>query len=295
MEHTLREFHDKIDLTCSPNQSEMLHRSLAVHPFVHCLEIITTNPNPPEFPQSPAEMYHVLLDYRAFRDDRVVDDLFNPTTRFVSLSPIDTGNGMFVQRGAITLLLNDATYKRFGLTGRKYGVSHIVTIVSTNRDWLRRAQPFQAIEGLLISENVSVYEDYVKKSAPFENQIDMWTPTKPLEFDIAKLGTDDWKAELLGAVERNLCTREEIPASSNTFRLTVQGLLDGPTLEAYLTEVGKEGYSIAMIWDMDDVPASYVGKSGTMQGCGGGCEMVLFGKDVPQAVRYQTCLFRNEE
>ena len=295
MEHTVREFHDKIDLTCGPDQSDMIKRTLAVHPFVHCLEIVTTNADPPEFPGSDSEMYHVLLDYLAFRDPNVVDDLFAPSTRFASLSPIDTGNGLFVQRGAITFSLNDATYKRFGLTGRKYGATHVVTIDSSKRELLNRIQPFQAIEGLLVSENVSVYEDYVRKSAPFENQIETWAPTKPLQFDVATMGTGEWKAQLLDAVERSLLEREELPVSSSAKRITIEGFLNGASLESYLEEVARDGFSVAMIWDMDDVPASYVGKQGTMQGNGGGCEILVFGKDLPQAVRYQTCLFRNEE
>ena len=295
MEKITREFHDKIDLTCNVDQIEMVKKVIAFHPFVHCMEIITTNPNPPEFAQPNHEIYHILLDYMAFRDQDVVEDLFSPSTRFVSLSPVGTGNGLFVQRGVVVFSLNEATYKRFGLVGRKYGDTHLISIDYEHRQWLNRIQPFQPIEGLLVSKNISVYESFVKKSQIIENQIETWSPTKPLDFDMSTLGHGDWKLDLLKAMEKSLITRDEIAVNSDTQRMTVEGFMDVTTLEEWLSDLGREGYTIAMFWDMDDIPATYIGKQGTMTGSGGGCETLLFGKEVPQAVRYQTCLVRNEE
>jgi hypothetical protein len=236
----------------------------------------------------------VLLDGRALRNDLVLTDLFSPSTSFVSLSPIGTGNGMFVRLGVITFTLTHATYQRFGLTGKKAGDLHCVVIREDQRRDLRRIRPCEPIEGILLTENISVYQRFVKKARPVQFNVDFWAPAPKFAFDVGRFKTSgpaekvDWRPEFCAAVDRCVLERGEVVAVSNVQRITIEGFFSLNSLEGWIKEVGMAGWSLLMIWDMVDIPEVPVGKKMTMRGVGGGCDIVLFGAELPLAVRFQT-------
>jgi hypothetical protein len=84
--------------------------------------------------------------------------------------------------------------------------------------------------------------------------------------------------------------------------MTLEGFINLAAIKDWLDEVRKAAPTLIMVWDMDDIPGLYIGKHYQTEpdyrgaeGFGGGFEAILCSACVPAAVRYQTCLFRNEE
>lgn len=299
-----RDYRDKAALLCDPNQEAAFAQVIAGHPFVHCVEVLTKSQDPPTFPgfESEATAYQVLLDYKAFLDPEVVNDMLCETTRFVSLSPLDTGNGLFIQHGTIVFSLNDATYKRFGLTGIQCGSTHRVTITEGKKDQLVRIRPFQPIEGILISNQIGLYADYLKKFAEVDTNVVTWEPTVPFDFDPELIGAEEWRPRLLQAIDASMVSSHSLAVQSEWSKMVLEGVINLHDIKDWLMEVQRAGPTLIMIWDMDDIPGLYFGKSYQTEpdyrgaeGFGGGFEALLSGSGVPVAVRYQTCLYRNEE
>lgn len=294
MDPPSRAYKDKALLISDINQEGLIENAFSVHPFCHCVEVITKNTNPPPFPgtESMAQPYQILLDYKAFLNPDIVNDMFCETTRFISLSPIDTGNGLFIQRGVITFSLNEATYKRFGLTGKKYGNTHLVTITADQRDLLARIRPFEPIEGILISNEIGIYIDYLKKYTEIDNNVMTWASTHAFNFDVTTIGTDGWRDRMLQAIDDALLSRDSIAIHSDWSRMTVEGVVDLSLLQEWLNEVKNAAPTLILVWDMDDVIGSFIGKQRHAEGVGGGFEAIVCGNGAPVAVRYQICAFR---
>jgi hypothetical protein len=290
-----RQVQDTCEFRCSPDQHSVLDPVLAFHEFSHAIEIITTHPSPPPPPDFPVTPYQVLLDHLAFRDPAVVADLFSPSTIFVSLSPIDTGNGFFAQKGVMTFTLTDANYKRFGLTGSKFQNCHYVVVREDQRQLLQKIRPCQPIEGILLTEDIGIYESHIKKFNPFSNSIDFWAPTKPFEFDVNRLQnsdlTDEWRTEFIQAIDAAMLSKHETVIDSPVQRITIQGFFSLSKLSAWIEEIGRGGWALLLVWDMVDIPASVLGGKHTLRGVVGGCDAVLFGEGLDRALRFQTVNF----
>lgn len=290
----------------SPDQNDLLNSVINFHPYAHCIEIITNNPSPPAFPPPKMQntsFFHVLLDIKALKDESIVNDLFTPSTRFISLSPITTGNGLFIQKSTITFILNEATYQRFGLSGKKLGNDsnqHIISIKSDQVQLLQRIRPCEPIVGLLSTQNPDIYKRYLKKVSPMDLSIDVWQPTSEFQFDINSLNnpetlSTDWIFEFKKAIDVSLLQRKKIAMTSSIQRITIEGFFNLSDFDEWIRSIGQNGWAIAMVWDMKDIPGSFLGKKKTFTGCGGGCDLILFGKNLSHAHQIQTVQYIDEE
>ncbi|OHT17495.1 hypothetical protein TRFO_02524 [Tritrichomonas foetus] len=306
-----REYRSSVD------QTELLNSVIQFHPFTHCIEILTNNPSPPKLELSkPKQFFHVLLDMKALKDQELVDDLFSPSTHFVSLSPISNGNGMFVQKSTITFVLNDATYKRFGLSGKKVGGHHLIIISADKKNDLQKIRPCQPIEGLLFSENPEIYQPFLKKYEAADFLVDDWKESQNLDFDVHLLEKpteatsenasepplehsmelpNDWLKDFMKAIDKSLLNRSNVIIYSDVKRITIEGIMNLADFKDWICSIGENGWVLLQVWDMKDIPGSFVGKKKGMQGCGGGCDIVLFGKNLSRAHRIQTIEFVDEE
>jgi hypothetical protein len=283
------------------NQLALLDDALDFHPFTHYLEILTTQREPPAPPPGFLEQqYQVLLSGSVFRDEAVIDDLLSPTTRFVSLSPIDTGNGMFVRNGTITFSLNESTYQRFGIQGKSHEGTHFAVITREQSNKLRHIQECEPIEGILVTENIALYERHVKKSRQIQNKIDGWSDMLILQGDdnfsieaAINSGDENWRNHLTNAINEYLVTGRNIFGAAN--RIAIEGFFDAKMTKDWINSIGDEQWTIVMLWDMKDVPGIAVGAAKGMHGVGGGCEAVFYGKGLRRAVRYQTVSFLCDE
>lgn len=295
-----RKYSDLQYFRASPDQSAILEGTVVYHDFTHCIEIITSNPDPPPPPDQPIAPYHVLLDGLALRDRAVAADLFSPSTLFATLSPISSGNGLFVRLATVTFSLTPATYSRFGLSGKRVGDLHFVTLAEHQRGDLLRIRPCEPIEGLLLTEHIEVYEPFLRKFRPVGLSVESWSPARPFSFDVGRLQTPgatdpSWRADFCRAVDRALLERGAPSPECGLRRTCVRGFFSLRSLAAWLESVGRSGWSLLLTWDMTDVPGAFVGARGTLQGVGGGCEAVLYGAALPQACRFQTVRYAGSD
>jgi hypothetical protein len=292
-----RSYQDTCEFRSSIDQKSILDPVVNFHEFTHCVEILTNRDNPPPPPEFRIGPYQILLDHLAFRDPDIVADLFSPSTVFASLAPIDAGNGLFAQKGVITITVNDSTYRRFGLIGVKFQNGHFIVIREDQRQLLQKIRPCQPIEGILITENISVYEPHIRKFRPVDFAIDFWSPAKDFEFDIESLKNPDpayagnWRSDFIHAIDQVLLSKSETVIASSVQRITIQGFFPLSLLKSWIEELATSGWSLLLVWDMVDIPASFLGEKHTLRGVGGGCEAVLFGAELPRALRFQTVNF----
>lgn len=289
------------------DQKDLLNSVIQFHPYTHCIQIITNNPSPPTFPPSNAQntnFFHVLLDLKALRDETIIDDLFIPTTRFISLSPISTGNGLFIQKSTMTFILNEATYKRFGIAGQKLTNDdtghHIVVIQADQTKILQRIRPCEPIVGLLHTQNPDIYKRYLKKVVQLDLTIDFWHPIAELQFNIDSLNSpellkSDWLSDFRKAIDLSLIQRKKISMSSSIQSITIEGFLCLSDFDEWIQSISENGWAILMVWDMKDIPGSFIGQKKTFLGCGGGCDLILFGNGLSLAHRLQTIEYVDEE
>ena len=294
-------FHSKSfrEYRSSDDQNAIIDSAVDFHPFTHCVEVITNNPNPPEIPAF-GKFFHVLLDAKCFKCPEVVDDLFKTTTRFLSLSPISSGNGLFAQNGSITFVLNGPTYQRLGLTGKKIGDDHLIVVTNANRGELHKIRPCEPIEGLLISEHAEIYLPFLKKYSAEEQVVNAWRPASSFHFDVNSLNNEeqlqkDWMKSFMEAVDRSMLEREKIVVSNEFQRMSIEGIFDLRSISRWIKSIANDGWAILLVWDMKDVPGSFLGKKKLLQGHGGGCEIVLFGAALKKAHKIQTIEYVDEE
>lgn len=291
----------------SQNQIDLLNSITQFHPYTHCIEIITNNPSPPSFPPSNfpnTSFFHVLFDMKALKDELIVNDLFCPTTRFISLSPINTGNGLFIQKSTITFILNNVTYQRFGLTGKKLTNDdtghHIIIIPADQAKVLHKIRPCEPIVGLLSTQNPDIYKRYLKKVNKEDLTIDFWHPIPELQFNIDSLNSPEslekeWISEFREAIDTSLFQRKKISMTSSIQSITIEGFFNLSDFSEWIQSIGENGWVILMVWDMKDIPGSFVGEKKTLQGSGGGCNLILFGKGLSYAHRIQTVEYLDEQ
>jgi hypothetical protein len=105
----------------------------------------------------------------------------------------------------------------------------------------------------------------------------------------------EWRADFCRAVDRALLRRKEVAVEGPLRRITVEGFFSLKAMRAWVEEVGRVGWAVLMVWDLVDLPGSFVGAKAGLQGVGGGCETVLYGADLPQACRFQTVNFVSDE
>lgn len=291
----------------SENQLDLLNSLTQFHPYTHCIEIITNNPSPPTFPPSDfpdTSFFQVLLDLKALKDDAVINDLFTPTTKFISLSPISTGNGLFIQKSTMAFILNEPTYKRFGLAGKKLTNNdtghHMVIIQADQAKDLHKIRPCEPIVGLLSTQNPDIYKNYLKKVVKHDLIIDFWHPVTELQFDIDSLNSPqtlktNWLSEFKEAIDVSLIQRKKISMTSKIQSITIEGFFDLSDFNEWIQSASGDGWAILMVWDMKDIPGSFVGKKKTLQGNGGGCDIVLFGEGMSHAHHIQTVEYLDEQ
>ena len=285
-------FNGKQQLLTYDNTSEILSKVLSYRKTVHCIEIFTTNKNllpPPDIDS----FEQVLLKTSIFDDESAVEELFKPTTIFISLSPLKTGNTLTIQGGKIVFTLNAATHERFGLQCKKYRDIFYVSICEEEKEKLRRIRPCEAIEGLFLCADRSSIEDYIIKSAPVEQNFDGWAPAKPINFDISLLEKketypENWKKEFSNAVDDCLLKRNLIEAKDDFQRLTITGCIKTEQLKEWIESLGKDSFVMMMIWDFKNTIGSFVGNGLKLEGFGGGSETVVYGDKVGKPFRIQT-------
>jgi hypothetical protein len=98
-------------LSSFTNQNEIIDSVLKVHSFPHSIEVYTNSQNLQNFPPYQNEFFQVLLNMDIFRDESVLDGIFHPSTKYVSLSSIQNGNGMFINQSSIVFILNEPAYQ----------------------------------------------------------------------------------------------------------------------------------------------------------------------------------------
>lgn len=287
------------------NHFELLKDILNFHPYTHSIEILTSNPNPPDFPfQTTKQYFHVVMNLAALKDEKNWPNLFSSSTFFLSLSPITTGNGLFIQRSTITFFLNETTYSRFGLTGQKVEngryTHHMVVIHAEQARQLQRIRPCEPIEGILFTDNPDMFAPYLQKAFPEDLKIEGWKPVVDFAFNIESLNSPDclpadWLFSFQKAVNQSLFDRNKISMTGNIQRMTIEGFVNLNSLFEWISSLGENGWVILMTWDFQDIPGSFVGQKKTLQGCGGGCDLVLFGNSLSHAHRIQTINFVDEE
>ena len=306
-QNTIRKntFHSQQYLTFWENPDELISKILEYHPFLHSIEILTNN-QILEIPQLSEEYYHVLLKTNALKDPSVAADLFNPNTSFHSLSPIDSGNYFAAINGNLVFSLNQATYQRFGLVGRKFKDDlHIISISPENVDQLQRIRKSEPIEGILSTQNYGLYSEYILKMVPSPPLITQWSPAQPLNFDLNSLKNPDqlppeWWENLLDAFDQSLLTKSTIipDNSTNCHRISISGVIKTSEIENWIRSIvgeGENNFALIMLWDLHDIPASYVGNKLTLEGFGGGCETLLIGNNLPKAIKYQCVEYLHDE
>lgn len=281
------------------NSGEVLDKVLTYHNVVHCVEIVTNSKNPDIPPQLP-EFSHVLLKTKMFQDDDAVNTLFEPATIFQSLSPLGAGNTMYVRNSTVTFTLNQATYERFGLLGKEYEKIHYVTVKSDEREKMKLIKNGEAVEGLLYAEDTSTLDQFIKNSTPCPVEVDHWTSTKPLEMDVKLFATeesypDDWKVQIVNAIDKSLLTRNQIEGNDEFKRITFTGPIQLSNLSDWLRGLAKDSFVLLMIWDFRDELASFVGNKLKMEGFGGGCESIVYGDQVARPFKIQTVEYVDEE
>lgn len=281
------------------NKEEVLDKVFTSHELVHCVEIVTDNKFPANPPPLP-EFQHVLLKTKAFQDDDAINALFDPSTIFQSLSPLGTGNTMVVRNSRITFVLNQPTYERFGLIGKKYENVHYITIQPDERDKLKLIRKCENVEGLLYSVDTSSLEKYIKKSRPSPCQIDYWTATKPLEFDVKQFEKEetypaDWKLKISDAIDNSLLTRNQLEGRDTYKRITIIGSIKLSALKDWIINLGSGSFVLVTIWDFRDQIASFIGNKLKMDGFGGSVESIVFGDKVARPFKLQTIEYIDEE
>lgn len=294
-------FKDMQQFHTSEDQDALLNDFIKFHPFVHCIEVITDNPSPPS-PKIDRNYMHVLLDTRMFQDEAVIKDLFSPSTYFISLSPIDTGNCLFVHNSIISFTINEPTYQRFGLQGKKLpqcNSIHQITIQPDQWQLLKRIREAEPIEGILKVSDFGLYQKYMIKKRDFQPSIVTWNQTKDFTFNIqdfhdpSKL--EGWQQRFVDAIDQTLLDRNKIVMNSDTQRIVIEGVVNLDEISQWLHSIAQNGYALIMLWDFKDFYSSFIGTKHTMQGFGGGCESLLIGKSLPKAIRVQTINFINQE
>ena len=283
------------------SNNEILDKIFSYHKTLHCVEIYTTFPDPlppPELDETPFE--HVLLNSKIFDNEDAVEELLKPSTIFISLTPITTGNSLFIQNSAITFVLNNATYQRFGLVGKQYRNVHYVRIDETNKNLLRRIRPCENIEGLLLCADKTHVGEYIEKAMPLFQQMDGWAPSKELTFDISLLEKAEtyprqWREQFIAAADKCLLARNQISTSTKLMRYTITGAIKFSLLREWIEYLSKDSFVMMMIWDFRDSLMSFTGNKLSGDGFGGGSETVVFGDKVAVPFKIQTVEFIDEE
>jgi len=262
---------------------------LRYHPYVHCVEIVTNNTHPP-LPPDMGIYHHILLNSSIFRDENACSLLFDDDTCFISLTPIDKGNSLFIYKGQMTFVLCKATYQRFGLVGKAYNDVYIVRVNRENQSLLKRIQPCEPVEGLLIVSDMSILDKHIMMDCVKKNKVDPWQPTSPLSFDLSTISnpqSKEWKSALCASLDESLINRFSIEIKEDYQRITIEGLIQMKTIQKWITELSVCN-TVLYIWDFKDSIGSFVGKKKTVQGFGGGSEVVVYGDNIGKVVTIQT-------
>lgn len=286
------------ELRSYQDQHQHIKSILDRHPFIHCIEVIT-NKEIPSIPCFSNNYFHVLLNTSSLKDEAVTNDIFSGDTIFVSLSPLDTGNGLFIHKSHITFALNESTYKRFGLQGKKYECVYLIPIIESDRSKLQRIQITESVEGILFTSNISVYEKYIERIESSPPSVEGWKSVPDLVFDVSLFlnpeSLDKTQiSEYIESVDMCLCN-ESVSINSNIRKLSICGLINTRDIEEWIFGLGEGSWCILAIWDMNDVPSSFVGNKLTMRGFGGGSDTVFYGDGFPLSVEVKTVEYLNEE
>lgn len=280
--------------------SEFMEKFIQIHPFSHCLKVVTDFPNPPPPPAFPHQLYHVRIRSNFFQNKDVLSDIFSGECIFCSLSSLSTGNGLFVQRSNITFFLNESTYQRLGLTGKKHDNFHIVLINESNQKQLERAQIGEPIEGVLFTKHIEYYEDYLEKVNALENSIKGWNFIHEPSFDLEKLSDfttlhKTWSEEFLKCIDDINMQEDEIMAKSGYQSITIEGFFNLEFYKEWLLNLGQEHNCIIQVWDMKDIPGSFLGNKLRLTGFGGGHEIVFHNSKFANILEIKTIEYMNEE
>lgn len=279
---------------------ENIEQFIRIHPFCHCLKVISDFPQPVQPPSNSHQLYQIRIRNTFYQNEDILKDFFSGESLFCSLSSLNTGNGFFVQHSNLTFLLNESTYQRFGLSGKKHEQFHIILINQDNIKELERIQISESIEGILYTKHIEYYENYIEKIQRFENNIKGWYYIEePLfNFDTLKNYTKlnkTWYEEFLQIIDNINLKEDEIMTKSKFQSITIEGFINLEFYIEWIKKLGEEHHCIIEIWDMKDIPGSFLGNKLNLIGFGGGQEIIFYNHQYPNILEIKSIEYMNEE
>lgn len=243
------------------SSEEMIKEYISKYPLIHSVEIITDNHNFPIF-DNFKRFFHVLLKPDIFfSEDSSI--LFDPSTKIISLTPIQKGNFFYVGNGQIYIFVNDPTYRRLGIQGKSCNDHHLITITNENKGKLMQIQYCQPIEVLMYCDDSYVHtvQNYFTKMV--EERVKITESKISNEnIDLSAYKTEEtyihneeknWKIDICGINDKLLLQRFSMGVTDEKSFKHIKYI--GPIVTEDLLEYllnNMDGFVCTMFWEFKD-------------------------------------------